>query len=253
MLDLSPASVGQQNLISTQPIINFGFDDEGKRPKSTTASILIECDKAREQKLIKMAKGDEDSNIQTLQESFSFLHCDKYSTLPLTALPDKLGSCPDNLLPEIVAQIMGQPSPSCKHYAGQWIGTDGNEQPVDMYGNSIASSRFLPGDDFQKISTAIQLRLIGMARKAGLSAYVEATGYFAGRVPPRFLNRYLRDTLTNPNAEPLIPDIIVHNYQNGICLMGEVKRNGIHAGYKNYKKCESCRCEGASSYDRICF
>jgi hypothetical protein len=235
-LDLIVEDPAANNLISIQPILNCGFDSEGKIPKSTTASISIEFDKAREKKLISLAKADDDSTSQTIQESLSFFHCDRYSTLPLSALPNTLGSCPDIVLPEIIAQIMGQPSPCCKYYAGQWIGTDGNEQPVDEFGNSVASSRFLPGGDFQKISTAIQMKLLGMAKKAGLSAYAEATGYFAGRVAPIFLNRYLRDTMTNPDAEPLIPDVIIHNFKNGICLMGEVKRNGVHAGYRNYKK-----------------
>ena len=33
----------------------------------------------------------------------------------------------------------------------------------------------------------------------------------------------------------MIPDLMVHKYK-GATLMGEVKRNGIHAGYANYKK-----------------
>ena len=148
---------------------------------------------------------------------------------------NRRGSCPDILFPEIIAQIFGQPSPCCSHFEGQWIGTGGHELPVDKFGNAVASARYLPGGDFQKAHTAIQVCLLGMAKQAGLTAFMEGTGFFAGRVAPLYLQRYMRATASNPNCEALIPDLIVHKYKSGASLMGEVKRNGIHAGYGNYK------------------
>ena len=58
-----------------------------------------------------------------------------------------------------------------------------------------------------------------------------------GRVHPPFLNRYLHET--THNAETFIPDLIIYNDKNGICLMGEVKQ------------IEYCGCQGASGQDRI--
>jgi hypothetical protein len=69
-----------------------------------------------------------------------------------------------------------------------------------------------------------------MAKQAGLTAFMEGTGFFAGRVAPLYLQRYMRATASNPNCEALIPDLIVHKYKSSASLMGEVKRNGIHAG-----------------------
>ena len=45
----------------------------------------------------------------------------------------------------------------------------------------------------------------------------------------------MRATSGSANPEAMIPDLMVHKYK-GATLMGEVKRNGIHAGYANYKK-----------------
>ena len=160
-------------LICNQPLHSFGFDHEGKRPASSTHAISKEMDEGRAKKLRDTATQEEHSTNMTLQESLSLLHADRFTTLPLMALPNKLGFMADNLFPEIVAQIMGQPSPVCKNFEGHWIGSAGNEQPVDVYGNSVASARFLPGGDYHKASRTIQLCLLGMAKQAGLTAYIE--------------------------------------------------------------------------------
>ena len=90
------------NMTLAQPMTNIGFDKEGKRPASTTNAISQEFDEARAAHLRSVAKEEEHSTNSTLQESLSFLHCNRYFTLPLKALPDRRGSCPDILFPEIL-------------------------------------------------------------------------------------------------------------------------------------------------------
>ena len=144
-LNLFSEIEGSEPLIVAQPLHNYGFDHEGKSPKSVTHIVSQEIGKGRAAYLTVMTKENEASTDHSLQESLSFLHGDRYSNLPLTANPDRLGIFADNLFSEVVAQIFGLPSPCCQQFEDQWIGTDNNEKIVDRYGNAVASARFLPG------------------------------------------------------------------------------------------------------------
>ena len=161
-----------------QDIKHFGFDSEGRRLHSSTHIITDELDKARGSWLTEKAKDTNDSTIQTLQESLSFIQSDRYSCLPLSALPDSYGCIVDTILPEVFSNFLGLPSPHCRHLVGSWVGTASYAQPVDEFGNSIAASPYLPGGDFQKLSRSIQLALLGMAKQGGLTAHIEGSGFF---------------------------------------------------------------------------
>jgi hypothetical protein len=90
-------------LICNQPLHCFGFDHEGKSPASSTHAISKEMDDGRAKKLRDTATQEENSTNMTHQESLSLLHADRFTTLPLMGLPNKLGFMAD----EIVAQILG--------------------------------------------------------------------------------------------------------------------------------------------------
>ena len=58
---------------------------------------------------------------------------------------------------------------------------------------------------------------------------------FSESVPHIFLHRYMRSLRHSPNSEKMNPDLIVNNYGKKATLMGKVKRNGVQAGYRNYR------------------
>eukprot|EP00957_Ditylum_brightwellii_P156838 11937508-Ditylum_brightwellii.AAC.1 len=69
------------------------------------------------------------------QENIARRNMNTTSSQFLTAPPDEMGFIPDDEFQEIFASYLGLPSPCCAPFAGQWIGTEGNQHRVDEHGN----------------------------------------------------------------------------------------------------------------------
>ena len=197
-----------------QDVSRAGFYQDGSKPKSATAAITIELEKARMKAL---GKRIDQSLPQDHYERASFESHQKICAIPLLSPPDQIGYQDNNCFQMLIAKYLGQPNPFCQHLAGRFFGR--NATPLDMYGANL-SSESLPGGGHTKRHTNLQHLIQDMMRLGNIDSVLEAVNFFHGKVGQPFIGDYVHNISSQPgnprNARhAVVPDIHATNYPTG--------------------------------------
>ena len=132
----------------------------------------------------------------------SWLNSDKFSTVWLTALPNKTDRLTNAEFAEVAARYYGAKSPACAPFVGLRL----RGQTIDAYGLNISSAS-LPGDNWRSEHDALKWRMAQDAKEMGQHVNVEAYGLFAAVIPQGARQRL--DELTPRTRHGLVPDFLM--------------------------------------------
>ena len=109
-------TTNSSDYLLTQDVSRAGFYHDGSKPKSATAAVTIELEKARMKAL---GKRIDQSLPQGHYERASFESHQKMCAIPLLSPPDQIiGYQDNNCFQMLIAKYLGQPNPFCQHLAG---------------------------------------------------------------------------------------------------------------------------------------
>ena len=223
----------QQNLppkhLANIPITSLGCNHSNTFLPSPTSALskILEQEQAMclRQQLIDQTR----SSTYNTMERLASLHCDSYSTAIFVALPRKGTFFTNREFTESVRTIFGLPSPIFSNLTGQFISNRQEPSMIDPHGINVANAS-LPGDGFRhRHDIGLKFVLRDIIRSTKKTCMVECRSMFNGKIDSAIYYQY-----SLHNTDPIIPDLLVPNYEHSLDLLGEVKIYGIHRNNKNY-------------------
>jgi hypothetical protein len=210
----SAEQLNSSDYLLTEDVSRAGFYHDGSKPKSATAAITIELEKARMNTLCECI---ELSLPQGHYERASFESWQSISAVPLTSPPDQIG------FQVLIARYLCQPNPLCKHLAGRYFGR--NTIPLDEYGANLLSES-LPGRGFTKQHNDLQYLIQDMMRLGNIDSVLEPVNFFLGKVGQPYIGDYVNNITSQPGnpryaRHTLVPDIHATNYPTGTQVVND--------------------------------
>ena len=219
-LNATPDQLNNSDYLLTQDVLRAGFYHDGSKPKSATAALTIELERARMKSLRQTI---ESSLPQGHYERASFESWQNISAVPLTSPPDQIGYQDNNCFQMLIARYLGQPNPLCQHLAGRFFGN--NATPLDEYGANL-SSESLPGRGFTKRHNDLQYLIQDMMRVANIDSVIEPVNFLLGKVGQPYIGDYVNNITSQPGnpryaRHALVPDILATNYPTGTQVVND--------------------------------
>ena len=170
----------------------------------------------------------------------AWTNLDRFSTVWVTAWPNKDGYLSNSEFAEISTFYFGLPSPACCNMIGQRIGS--TRAVLDTYGCRLTTTS-LPGDGWRIQHDALKWRITEDMREMQARATTEVFGLFAPCIPQAGRARIEGETVRK--RQGLIPDFMLYTSWDGPeqpCLM-ELKT--LHFGTSTYAP-DTRRCEAVA-------
>ena len=185
-----------------------------------------------------------DVDIRALQaddmRKRAWTNLDKFSTVWVTAWPDRDAYMSNAEFAEVASFYFGMPSPACRAFVGQRIGT--SRVTVDAYGCKLTTV-VLPGDGWRTQHDALKWRLTQDMKLAQVRSTTEVFGLFAPYLPQG--GRAQLNATTARQRQGLVPDFLLYASRNGHEEAGLLELKTLHFGSSTYPAVEQ-RCEAVA-------
>ena len=169
---------------------------------------------------------------------------DAFSTVWVTAWPDRSAYLSNAEFLEVFARYLGLPSPACAAQVGERLAS--TRARLDPYGFVLCATA-LPGDGWRTQHDGLKWRMVEDSREMGVTMRPEVYGLFASCIPPA--QRETFSAQPPRQRQGLVPDMMAHVLwtSGGQCRDHLLEVKTLHVGSTTYPSDDSARCAAVAA------